>query len=116
MEDNANKMVVYINSDKMGSGDDALGSKLMTIFLSTLADFVPEVSHIALVNSGVKLACKASPALENMQQLEGAGVEIISCGTCLDHYELKAELASGEVSNMFTILDAISKAGKVLTP
>ena len=116
MERKDNKMVVYINSDRMGNGDDELGMKLINIFIATLADFVPDVSHITLVNSGVRLVCKESPALENMKMLENAGVEILSCGTCLDHFDLQEALEVGSRSNMFTILEAISKAEKVLTP
>ncbi len=111
-----NQMVIYINSELMGSGEDGLGKKLMGNFIATLGDFVQEVSHIALVNSGVKLVCRNSPVLENMKMLEESGIEILSCGTCLTHFALKEELRVGGASNMFSILEVISKAEKVLTP
>lgn len=116
LESRSDKMVIYLNSDCMGRGDDDLGRGLLDTFLGTLADFVPQVSHILLVNAGVKLICEGSPALENMGMLEGGGVRILACGTCLAHYNLKEKVKVGSVSNMFSILEVLSDAEKVLTP
>jgi selenium metabolism protein YedF len=116
MAKDKSRMVIYINSELMGCGDTVLGQKLMDNFFATLGDFANEVSHIALVNSGVKLACSGSPVLENMKLLEESGIEILSCGTCLAHFNLKEERRVGSISNMFSILEVISKAERVLTP
>lgn len=110
------KMAIYINSEQMGGGNDALGHTLMNNFFVTLGDFAKEISHITLVNSGVKLACLDSEVLKNMKMLEESGIEILSCGTCLDHFDLQEEIKVGRRSNMFSILDALTQAGKVLTP
>lgn len=115
-DNDKNGMVIYINSELMGCGDTVLGRKLMNNFFATLGDFVNEVSHIALVNSGVKLACSGSPVLDTMKLLEESGIEILSCATCLAHFNLKEEQRAGSISNMFSILEVIAKAEKVLTP
>lgn len=109
------KTVIYINSEQMGSGDDGLGAQLMGTFLSTLGDFVKDISHILLVNSGVKLVCEGSDKLETMVMLEEAGVEILSCGTCINHFNLKDKIKAGKISNMFSIIDLMGKTGKVIT-
>lgn len=108
--------VVYINSEFIGSGDDVLGELLMGNFLSTMGDFVNDISHILLVNSGVKLVCEGSEKLDLMKMLEGSGVNILSCLTCLNHFQLKDRIKAGKTSNMFSILEVITSANKVLTP
>lgn len=108
--------VIYINSELMGSGDDGLGEKLLGNFLSTLGDFVQNISHILLVNSGVKLACEGSDKLEMMMMLEESGIQILSCGTCLNHFNLNDKVRAGMASNMFSILEVLTNADKVLTP
>lgn len=118
MESNSEKptTVLYINSENMGAGDDALGSLLMGTFLSTAGDFARDISHILLVNSGVKLACEGSDKLDTMQMLAESGVEILSCITCLNHFNLKEKVQAGSISNMFTILEVLTGADKVITP
>ena len=108
--------VIYINSELMGIGNEELGALLMSNFLSTLGDFVKEVSHILLVNGGVKLACEGSDKVENLVMLEEAGIEILSCGTCINHFNLSERVKAGKVSNMFTILQVLSSANTILTP
>ena len=108
--------VIYINSELMGSGDEKLGDILMSTFLSTLGDFVKEVSHILLVNEGVKLACEGSDKADSLVLLEEAGIEILSCGTCINHFNLTDKVKAGKVSNMFTILQVLTSAERTLTP
>ena len=107
---------VYVSSDKMGRGDDKLGDILMAAYFETLAHFARDITHIALVNSGVKLAIEGSPVVDHIKSLEQMGVEVLCCGTCLNHFNIKDKLAAGVVSNMFSILDAQTKAGKILSP
>ena len=110
------RMVVYINSTIMGHGADELGANLLGVYLDTLGNFATDISHIILVNSGVKLACKGSGSLEQLENLAGTGIKILSCGTCLNYFELKEELAVGTVSNMVEILETKQNCAKVLTP
>jgi hypothetical protein len=44
------------------------------------------------------------------------GVEILTCGTCLDFYQLKDKLAVGGVTNMYDIVERQMKASLVLKP
>lgn len=110
------KTVVYISSEVMGRGDDGLGRTLMAAYLDTLSHFAPSISEIIFVNAGVKLAVEGSPVLDSLKGLENAGIQILSCGTCLNHFGLKEKLKVGEISNMYAIIEAISRAHKVMTP
>jgi intracellular sulfur oxidation DsrE/DsrF family protein len=69
---------------------------------------------IIFFNSGVKLVVEGSAVLEDLQSLCELGVEIVACGTCLGHYDLKAQVAVGEISNMYTIAETMLGAGKVI--
>jgi selenium metabolism protein YedF len=100
--DGAN-VVVYLNSRFLGIGDEALGSILMRSFLKTLLELETKPSRLILINSGVWLSSEGSDVLETLKTLSERGVEILSCGTCLDFYGLKEKLKVGVVSNMFTI-------------
>ena len=109
-------IVVYLNSRFVGTGDEALGSILMRTFLKTLLELETKPSRLILINSGVWLASEGSDVLETLRALSEQGVEILSCGTCLDFYNLKEKLKVGTVSNMFTIAQTLFEASRVVRP
>jgi len=94
--------VIFINSENLGRGDDELGSKLAGMLLYSLGETDPKPEAVVMMNGGVKLALRGSPAVEHLQTLVGAGTKVYSCGTCLDYYGVTDELAVGEVGNMAT--------------
>ena len=106
--------VVFIDSDTLGRGSEELGKILMRSFLHTLGEAGSQPKKIILINSGVKLACEGSAVLEDLGNLFRRGVEILSCGTCLDYFSLKERLQVGRISNMYEILNSLVQAGKVL--
>jgi len=109
-------IVVYLNSRFLGIGDEALGSILMRSYLKTLLELETKPSRLILINSGVWLSSEGSDVLETLKTLSEKGVEILSCGTCLDFYGLKEKLKVGVVSNMFTIAQALLEAERVVRP
>ncbi len=106
--------VVLLASDKIGEGDPELGGILMRSFLYTLGALEPLPETLILLNAGVKLAVEGSPVLEDLRTLEGEGVQILACGTCLDFYELTEKLAVGTVSNMYVIAETLLAADHTL--
>ena len=48
--------------------------------------------------------------------MEAQGVEILTCGTCLNFYGLTDRLRVGEVSNMYTIVEKLSQADRTIKP
>jgi len=107
-------VVVFLDCDSLGRGSEELGRVLMRSFLQTLEQSDVQPQKIILINSGVKLACEGSEVLEDIQEMSRKGVEILSCGTCLDYFGLKKKLAAGKVSNMYEILQSLHQAGKVI--
>ena len=100
-------MTIGISSDIMGSGDKTLGKILMKSFIYTVSETEPYPSTIVFYNTGVNLTIKESEVLDDLIKLEEEGVEIISCGTCLDFLEVKDQLAIGSISNMYTIYEKL---------
>lgn len=108
--------VVVIASEFMGAGDDELGAVLMKGFVFALTQLDQLPSTVLLYNSGVKLACEGSASLEDLASLQRAGVEVMSCGTCLAHFGLTERLAVGEVTNMYAIVEKQAAATTVIRP
>jgi selenium metabolism protein YedF len=108
-------LVLTVPSDIMGRGDEELGGILVRAFFHTLGEVEPLPQTIIFFNSGVKLVVEGSAVLEDLQALRDRGIEILACGTCLGHYELKDKVAIGEVSNMYTIAETMLGAGKVVS-
>ena len=106
--------MLAISSDEMGRGDDELGRLLLRSHLHVLTEVTPRPDVLIFFNSGVKLAVEGSPALDDLRALASQGVQILLCGTCLGHYELKDKVAVGEISNMYTITETMLRADRVV--
>lgn len=115
-EADTSNMIVVVDSDRMGSGNDALGKVLIKgfIFAVTQLDTLPK--KMLFYNGGATLTVEGSDSLEDLKSLEAQGVEIMTCGTCLDYYEVKDKLAVGSVTNMYSIVEAMAEAGKIIKP
>lgn len=107
-----NKFVVAIGSKYFGSGSEELGESLMKSFIYTIAETDELPSSLIFFNAGIFLSIEGSPVLEDLKRMEEMGVEILSCGACLNFYGKDQELAVGSVSNMYTIYETIKDAGR----
>jgi selenium metabolism protein YedF len=107
---------LYLNSDKMGVGDEELGKKLMRIFLSELAKSSVRIDVIGCVNSGINLTTSGSEVLESLKNLQERGARIATCGTCLDYHGRREELQIGEVGTMEMTVQIMAQADKVIRP
>lgn len=106
-------LVVVLASDRLGEGDETLGALLMRSFLTSLREVEVPATLICL-NRGIYLSTEGSPVLEQLRAFEAQGVEVLSCGTCLDFYNRKDALRVGKVSNMFTIAERMAAAGRLI--
>ncbi|MDM8270139.1 sulfurtransferase-like selenium metabolism protein YedF [Thermophilibacter provencensis] len=109
-------VVVAITSECMGVGDDVLGKKLMGSFVYSLTQLDELPACVLLYNGGAHLSCEGSAALEDLRGLAASGVEVLTCGTCLDHYGIADTLAVGEVTNMYVIAQRLTGASLVVRP
>lgn len=108
--------VVVLSSNEMGQGDPVLGRLLMKGFVYALTqqDVLPE--SVLLYNSGAYLSCEGSDNLEDLKALESQGVEILTCGTCLNHFGIAEKLGVGTVTNMYEIAERMTKAALLVRP
>jgi selenium metabolism protein YedF len=108
--------IVVISSDRMGEGDEQLGKLLISNFIKAIKDLDRLPAKIIFYNSGVKLADKKSPVIDHLIDLEKMGVEIVLCATCVEHYKLAQSVSAGIQGNMFSIVEMMSAAGKIIRP
>ncbi len=109
------RIMVLVSADRLGRGDDDLGRGLVKNFLLTLKEMVPELSRLVFINSGVKLTLDGSASLEDIQDLERAGVTVLVCGTCLNHFGVLDQKRVGETTNMLDIVTSMQLADKVIS-
>lgn len=108
--------VLVVATDEMGQGDPKLGHTLIKSFFYAVAqmDDSELPNTILFFNGGAKLTIEGSEVLEDIKELSERGVEILTCGTCLDFYGIKEKLAVGGVTNMYSIAEKMFQAGKVV--
>ena len=108
--------VVVLSADTMGSGDEKLGKKLMKAFIFALTNQDEAPDKVICYNTGALLTTRDADTVKDLKTLEAAGTTVMTCGTCLDFYGLKAELQVGIVSNMYDIVEAQMSAAQIIRP
>ena len=111
----ASDTVILINNNGMGKGPLDLQLTLLAKYLEllTLQDELP--AAICFYTEGVRLVVEGSPIIEKLQALEGKGVRLIACSTCLNYLGLADKVRVGIVGGMGDILAAQWQAAKVIT-
>jgi selenium metabolism protein YedF len=108
--------IIAFSSDRMGSGDDELGSRLMINFVKAIRDLDVLPRRLVFYNSGVILGSSGSPVIDSLKEIERMGVDIFLCATCVQHYSLEEVIDVGTMSNMFEIAQFMSSASSVIRP
>lgn len=106
----ANPRALLLGSQGMGRGDDGLGLTILHNFLKSLVTNPLRPDKIVCWNAGVKLLAADSPVVGALQDLEGVGVEILACKTCVEHFGLQNQIRAGEISTMPTISDLLLRS------
>lgn len=107
---------LYLNSEKMGEGEPALGKKLLKSFLRELAASGTQIDLIGCVNSAISLTTEGSDVIDIFKEFEERGVKIATCGTCLDHHGRRDKLLIGGVGTMDMTVEIMVTADKVIRP
>ena len=105
---------VLITRRALGS-DAELGEVLMKNFLGALSRAERPPLTVALMNEGIKLARYDSSSCDHLKNLEKKGVSILVCGTCANYFNVMDQIGAGSISDMPEIIEAINKAGKIIT-
>jgi selenium metabolism protein YedF len=110
------KITAYVNSDYIGEDSQELGRILMRAFLKTLKEITPPINTLVFLNKGVHMAVEGSSFIETLKELESSGVEIHSCGTCLDYFHMMDNVKVGKISNMYDIMTILANSDRVIRP
>lgn len=108
--------VVAVDTDVMGRGSEELGRTLMKGFIFALSQLENLPKTVLFYNGGAKLTAEGSDSVEDLKNMADKGVEILTCGTCLNFYGLTEKLAVGGATNMYTIVETLTNASKVIKP
>jgi selenium metabolism protein YedF len=109
-----NNRVFMVTSDRLGDGPVELGRLLMRNFIHSLLETGELPTRLLFLNSGAFLTCEGSDVLEALDKLQGMGVEIFSCGLCLDFFTIKDKLRVGGTTNMLAIAESLLSADSVI--
>ncbi len=99
----------------LGHAPQDLQETLVRKFLGLLLEGGQLPAKLLFYTDGVRLACEGSPVLDLLVKLEGGGVELVLCKTCLDYFGLAGSVRVGVVGGMGDIIEAMHKASKVIT-
>lgn len=108
-------VTLLVTNDGMGKADEALRRKLIRTYFQLLEDSDTLPTVICFYTEGVKLVIDDSPVLDILQAIEGKGVTLTICSTCLNYYGLAERVAVGVVGGMTDIIEAQWRADKVIT-
>ena len=96
-------LVVAVSSDVMGQGSDELGATLMKGFLFALGQLPQLPRTVLFYNGGARLTVEGSASLEDIKG-------------CLNYYGLTDKLAVGGVTNMYSIVEKLAGASRIIRP
>ena len=108
------ELSILIGSNKMGSGDEKLGETLMKVYINTLAESEILPKNLMFINSGVFLTTEGSDVIESLNYMISKGVNVFSCGACLDFYNLKENVKAGYIGNMYQIIDIMNRSNNTI--
>jgi len=107
--------IILVPNNGMGTADIALQHKLAAKYFELLLQNNELPSAICFYTDGVKLTAINSPILDQLKALESKGVRLISCSTCLEYFKLLDKVQAGIIGSMADIIEAQTKASKVIT-
>jgi intracellular sulfur oxidation DsrE/DsrF family protein len=107
--------IILVTKEGMGSADVTLQHKLLDTYLNLLLENQTLPAAICFYTEGVKLVVEGSPFLDRLSQIEQKGVRLIICSTCLNYFGISEKVQVGIVGGMSDILEAQSRASKVIT-
>ena len=94
------RKVILVQAEGLGRGDERLGSMLMANFLRLLGENKDKPTGLIFWNTGVRLVCEGSKVIDHVRRLEGQGVEILACTTCLEYLALEDKIVVGKQTTM----------------
>ena len=108
------RATVVISKNTMGEGAEELGKILIKSFIYSLTELAMPPESVVFLNSGAYLTTDGSNTIDDLKALEEKGVEILTCGTCVNYYGLNTNLAVGSIANMYEIVEKMAFAANMI--
>ena len=108
--------VIVISKPWLGTvqpDDAAFGAEMLEKFLHAL-EKNQRPRAIVFLTEGVKTAVRGGPFDLPLGLLQGLGVRLFCCRTCLAHYGIPEDQALGEVVGMDRIVQVLGQAARTL--
>jgi intracellular sulfur oxidation DsrE/DsrF family protein len=112
---NLDDTVIIVPNAGLGHAEPALGVRVLGNYFRTLTELSARPRAICFYTAGVKMVADDSPLLAELRTLAQAGVQLVSCRTCLEHYGLIDRVAVGEVGSIAQVIELQAAAAKVIT-
>ncbi|UCC79485.1 MAG: sulfurtransferase-like selenium metabolism protein YedF [Candidatus Zixiibacteriota bacterium] len=109
-------LLLILKSSGIADTEPDLGTKLMNSFLNVLFEGGTLPAKIICMGTGIFLTTEGSTVGEILDEFVKNGVEILSCGTCLEYYGRTDKLIIGNSTNMKDTVGAMLGYKKVLSP
>ena len=112
------KSVILVTKTSLGTvspGDESFGAEMLDKFFHTLESRDDKPDAICFYTEGAKVVCEGSPHILTLKLLEGLGVRLVTCQTCLQYYGIADQVAVGGTGGMAEIVELIENAGNVVT-
>ena len=107
--------IILVTNNGMGTADLTLQHKLATKYFELLLQNNELPAAICFYTDGVHLTVSGSPILDQLKTLEARGVRLIVCSTCIDYFDIRDKVQVGIMGGMPDIIEAQTKASKVIT-
>lgn len=107
--------IILVTNNGMGTADLALRHKLAAKYFELLLQNNELPAAICFYTDGVHLTVSGSPILDQLKTLEARGVRLIVCSTCIDYFDIRDKVQVGIIGGMPDIIEAQTKASKVIT-
>jgi intracellular sulfur oxidation DsrE/DsrF family protein len=107
--------IILFTHNGIGSTPEDLGKTLVKNYLGLLKDEKKLPVALLFYGEGVKLVCEESPVLDSLAILEGKGVRLIACKTCLNYFGLMDNVKVGQIGTMADILTFQLEADKIIS-
>ena len=101
--------VILLASDQLGNGEKELGEGILETFFTVLKQKEELPVAVFCMNRGVFTLTEESLVSLQLADLEGKGVDVLACKTCVDYYELNEKLVTGKVSGMAQFVELASE-------
>jgi len=112
------KLVLLVTREGLGKFDPAerqFGVAMFDRFLHAMESQPIKPDAICFYTEGVKLLRESSPAALGLKLLEGMGIRLVACRTCIEHFQLTDKICVGEICGMDDIVSLLLSAERVVT-